>query len=71
MSQLRQTFLSFNNFDTAWRKIAQNHGCAGVDGETVNRFAGQRPKNLHRLLKEVQQQNYQPLPLRQIFIPKK
>lgn len=71
MSKLRQQFLSNPNLDAAWRKVASNRGCAGVDGETINHFGHQKQRNLHRLQHLLQEGRYQPLPLRQIFIPKK
>lgn len=71
MSRLRQEFLSLQNFDHAWCRVAKNQGCAGVDGQTIRHFARHKQQNLHHLRQELQQQRYRPLPLRQIFIPKK
>jgi CRISPR-associated protein Cas1 len=70
VSQLRQKFLSHPNLEQAWKKVAKNKGCAGVDGETIPHFAKHPDKNLKRLQRRLQEQTYQPLPLRQIFIPK-
>jgi CRISP-associated protein Cas1 len=71
MSKLRQQFLSLSNFDTAWCKVAKNRGCAGVDGETINSFAHAHARKLQQLRQLLQRETYFPLPLRQIFIPKK
>jgi CRISPR-associated protein Cas1 len=65
------TFLSTENFEAAWRKVASNKGCAGVDGETIHQFGQQRDRKLQQLRQRVADGTYRPLPLRQIFIPKK
>jgi group II intron reverse transcriptase/maturase len=71
MSELRRQFLSYDNLDRAWRKVAQNQGCAGVDGRTIAAFARHKQQNLNRIQHHLQGGTYRPLPLRQIFIPKK
>jgi retron-type reverse transcriptase len=32
-------FLQPENFQLAWQRVAENKGCAGVDGETIAHFA--------------------------------
>ena len=32
-------FLDPANWQTAWEHVAENHGAAGVDGETIEHFA--------------------------------
>ena len=64
-------FLSAENFLVAWGHVAPNDGCAGVDGETVGHFAGRSEFYLGQLRRLVESGNYRPMPLRQIFIPKK
>jgi CRISPR-associated protein Cas1 len=64
-------FLSPDNFLRAWIKVRDNQGCAGVDGETIAQFAQQADRKLIQLLQQVAQGVYRPLPLRQIFAPKK
>ncbi|MEO0490488.1 MAG: reverse transcriptase domain-containing protein, partial [Cyanobacteria bacterium J06659_2] len=71
MDQQFATFLSVENFRAAWQKVAANQGCAGVDGETLAQFGRYLDKNLRRLRQAVINGSYRPLPLRQIFIPKK
>ena len=63
-------FLDFNNFETAWQKVAKNKGCAGVDGETIDKFTSREETNLHQLRNEVANNTYQPQPYLQILIPK-
>jgi CRISP-associated protein Cas1 len=64
-------FLTRENFQAAWLRVAKNKGCAGVDGETIGHFARNADRYLDRLLKQVKTGQYQPLPLRQLWIPKK
>lgn len=64
-------FLNLENFLMAWQKVARNKGCAGVDGETVAHFAARSEENLGKLMRQIMAGTYQPLPLRQLWIPKK
>ncbi|MBW4652552.1 MAG: CRISPR-associated endonuclease Cas1 [Kaiparowitsia implicata GSE-PSE-MK54-09C] len=64
-------FLSADNVALAWGKVATNQGCAGVDGETLAQFAQDLERRLALLRRQVAQGTYRPLPLRQIFIPKR
>jgi CRISP-associated protein Cas1 len=64
-------FLKLSNFEAAWEKVADNHGCAGVDGETIEQFGRKVETYLPVLFKSVQQGTYHPLPLKQLYIPKK
>lgn len=71
MINLAEQFLSADNFQVAWEKVADNQGCAGVDGETIAHFGQRAEENLHRLRQAVANGTYTPLPLRQLLIPKK
>ena len=68
---LRRRFLAMQNFELAWDKVATNAGCAGVDGETVVAFGYRKAQALPQLQEAVAKRTYRPLPLRQLFIPKK
>ena len=68
---LRRRFLAMQNFELAWDRVATNAGCAGVDGETVAAFGDRQAVALPRLRQAVESGTYRPLPLRQLFIPKK
>ncbi|MGG6285624.1 group II intron reverse transcriptase/maturase [Leptolyngbya sp. AN03gr2] len=67
----RQAFLSLENFWCAWDKVRANHGCAGVDGETVEAFERNADRNLTTLRRQLENGTYQPMPLRSLKIPKK
>jgi CRISP-associated protein Cas1 len=66
-----ETFLDFGNFDRAWQKVADNKGCAGVDGETIELFSTRATQNLIVLRDKVADGTYQPRPYQQVAIPKK
>jgi RNA-directed DNA polymerase len=64
-------FLSLENFQRAWEKVAENRGCAGVDGESIDRFARNQTINIYQLRDAVAQTTYQPSPCKQVIIPKR
>lgn len=64
-------FLSIENFQSAWKRVAANKGCAGVDGETISAFTGFADQKLATLIRQIESGSYVPLPLRQLWIPKK
>ena len=64
-------FLRLENFQAAWLRVAKNKGCAGVDGETIAQFSKHADQSLMRLVRQIEQGTYQPLPLRQLWVPKK
>jgi CRISP-associated protein Cas1 len=70
-TRLVQDFLSLENWQAAWQHIKANNGTAGVDGETIAHFSHHAETYIPQLIKAVQENTYIPLPLRQIFIPKK
>ncbi|MGI0481107.1 reverse transcriptase domain-containing protein [Geminocystis sp. CENA526] len=69
-TEIINQFLAFHNFENAWQKVEKNKGCAGIDGETIEKFALQQKTNLLQLRDEVANNTYQPSPYQQILIPK-
>lgn len=70
-TSLIDEFLSLNNFQHAWEKVADKRGCAGVDGETINRFAANQTVNIYQLRQAVAQGTYEAFPCKQVIIPKR
>lgn len=64
-------FHRLENFQRAWEKVAENRGCAGVDGESIERFARNQTINIYQLRDAVVQTTYQPSPCMQVVIPKR
>src|SRR5215472_7571044 len=58
------------NLEMAWEKVKANRGSGGVDGQTLETFEGQLEQQLERLHRELKEDSYQPLPVRQHRIPK-
>src|SRR5260370_42168120 len=58
------------NMEMAWEKVRANRGSGGVDGQTLEEFSAQMDQQLDRLHKELQEDVYQPRPVRQVQIPK-
>jgi CRISPR-associated protein Cas1 len=71
MQNFREKFLSPENFQLAWEKVAAKNGCAGVDRESVAHFAKNSEAYLSQLRRSLASGYYHPMPLRQLFIPKK
>ncbi len=58
------------NLEMAWEKVKANRGSGGVDGQTLEIFEAQLEQQLERLHRELREDTYQPLPVRQHRIPK-
>jgi RNA-directed DNA polymerase len=58
------------NLELAWEKVRQNRGAGGVDGQSIEEFAGDCEKQLDRLLNELEHDGYSPRPVREKVIPK-
>jgi len=54
----------------AWQRVAANHGAAGIDRMSVERFAAKAEHYLGELARALQEGSYQPDPLRRVHIPK-
>ena len=54
----------------AWRKVARNKGAAGVDGQSIDRFAMQAERYLRELHDDLKDGTYRPNPVKRVEIPK-
>ncbi len=54
----------------AWRAVRRNRGAAGIDKVSVRMFEQNLDANLARLMRELKQRTYEPLPARRVYIPK-
>jgi RNA-directed DNA polymerase len=59
------------NLEMAWEKVKANRGRGGIDGQSLQAFEGQLNQQLDRLQRELKEDTYQPLPVRQHPIPKR
>lgn len=56
--------------EAAWRKVAANAGAAGVDGQSVERFAARQELYLGELEQALKRGEYQPLAVKRVEIAK-
>lgn len=56
--------------EAAWRKVASNKGAAGVDGQSIERFAAQAERYLAELQASLVDGSYRPQPVKRVEIPK-
>jgi len=56
--------------EAAWRKVARNKGAAGVDGQSIERFAAQAERYLRELHDDLKDGSYRPSPIKRVEIPK-
>lgn len=54
----------------AWRSVRRNRGAAGIDKVSIQMFEQNLDANLDRLMRELKQRTYEPLPARRVYIPK-
>jgi retron-type reverse transcriptase len=54
----------------AWRAVRRNRGAAGIDRVSIRMFEANLDQNLGRLLRELKQGTFEPLPARRVYIPK-
>jgi RNA-directed DNA polymerase len=54
----------------AWRRVERNGGSGGVDGERIRDFKGEAEKRLESLSEQLQSEQYEPMPIRRVYIPK-
>jgi CRISPR-associated protein Cas1 len=67
---LGEQFLSLENFQQAWEKVAKKKGGSGIDGETITDFADCWEAKLLALKQAVANSTYIPCPCKQTLIPK-
>ena len=56
--------------EAAWQQVARNKGAAGVDGQSVERFARHAERYLQELHAELKAETYRPSPVKRVEIPK-
>jgi group II intron reverse transcriptase/maturase len=59
------------NLEIAWEKVKENRGSGGIDGQSLEAFEAQLSQHLERLHRELKEDTYRPLPVRQHPIPKR
>jgi group II intron reverse transcriptase/maturase len=68
---MKKIDINHSSLSSAFQHVKKNHGCAGVDGVTIERFEENLDLNLARLQDELEKQIYFPRPLMKILVEKK
>lgn len=58
-------------FMNAWKKVKANRGSGGIDGVTIKEYAKNEQENILKLLEKLKAKEYNPSPVRRVYIPKK
>jgi group II intron reverse transcriptase/maturase len=61
---------SYPNLRLAWNKVKENEGGPGVDRVTLEEFEQNLDENLNLLQRQLEQEDYKPLPVLRIYIDK-
>lgn len=56
--------------ENAFKAVKRNRGAAGIDKVSIDLYARNSCTNLSKLMHELKSREYQPLPLRRVYIPK-
>jgi len=59
-----------DNLQSALKQVVSNKGAAGVDGQRCQDYLRSSPQRLERLQQRLQQGDYQPKPVKRVWIPK-
>ncbi len=62
--------INLASLSSGFQSVKSNHGCAGVDGVTIERFEQNLDENLRALQHELTTQTYFPLPLLKFLVDK-
>ena len=54
----------------AWQQVKANQGAAGIDGQSIERFAAQAERYLDELAEDLKEGRYRAAPVRRVEIPK-
>lgn len=56
---------------SAFKRVKENDGCAGIDNVTIKDFDKHLDENIELILSELKSKTYKPSPVRRKYIPKK
>ena len=62
--------INHSTLSSSFHRVHENHGCAGVDGITIEKFEADLTRNLSMLIHEIESKTYLPLPLLKILVDK-
>ncbi|MEW6097554.1 MAG: group II intron reverse transcriptase/maturase [bacterium] len=68
--KLYSKIYNYENLLSAWDRVEENHGCAGVDGVSIEKFASELGENLLLLQKALHDKIYTPHRLLRFYMEK-
>ena len=69
-TQLLEDVLASDNLVRAWKRVKANKGAPGIDGVTIEDFAGHARQHWLRIKEQITAGRYQPHAVRRVEIPK-
>lgn len=69
-THLLEEVVSPDNINKAWKRVRSNKGAPGIDGLTIDKFQEHFKGHGKLLIEEIRQGNYQPYPVKRVFIEK-
>lgn len=67
---LFERLCNIENLRKGFKSVKKNRGSPGIDGVTVDMFAGKLDEDLKQLVTEIESWSYKPSPVRRVEIPK-
>lgn len=61
---------SRRTLEASWRRVRRNAGAAGIDGQSVGRFAAHAERYLDELSAALREGRYQPQGVKRVYLPK-
>lgn len=68
--RMKESSITLNSLSLAFLAVKENHGCAGVDGVTIEQYESNLDINLKIMHTELSEHTYSPLPLLKILVDK-
>lgn len=65
-----EKFISYENFWSAFQRVAAKNSAAGVDGITVDTYRGRATQRINALIRQIQDRTYLPKPVKSFHRPK-
>ncbi len=70
LDRYKMANIKFKELATAFKSVKENHGCAGVDGVTIESFESDHDSNIALLRDQIDERTYSPFPLLRILVEK-
>ena len=62
--------ITIERMHAAFKRVKRNRGAAGIDKVSIQMFQANLDENLTALMHDLKRGEFQPMPLRRVYIPK-